>query len=253
MKTRRTAGAFTKTGSKDRSFIMLTSVAFDTLDYFDKLMAAGVPDAQARVQAEFLRDQVEQQTGEIRRAIEKYDESRRAELATKGDVQDVRLEIEKVRSETEKVRAETEKIRLEIRETEARLTTNIEQTRADLNVEIQKVRAETEKIRLEVKETEARLTTNIEQTRADLNVEIQKVRAETEKIRLEVKETEARLTTNIEQVRAETEKIRLEIKETEARLRTDMEKVKYALLKWQIGGWLALAAIMAKGFGWIGF
>ena len=196
---------------------MLTSVAFDTLDYFDKLMAAGVPDAQARVQAEFLRDQVEQQTGEIRRAIEKYDESRRAELATKGDVQDVRLEIEKVRSETEKVRAETEKIRLEIRETEARLTTNIEQTRADLNVEIQKVRAETEKIRLEVKETEARLTTNIEQ------------------------------------VRAETEKIRLEIKETEARLRTDMEKVKYALLKWQIGGWLALAAIMAKGFGWIGF
>ena len=160
---------------------MLTSVAFDTLDYFDKLMAAGVPDAQARVQAEFLRDQVEQQTGEIRRAIEKYDESRRAELATKGDVQDVRLEIEKVRSETEKVRAETEKIRLEIRETEARLTTNIEQ------------------------------------------------------------------------VRAETEKIRLEIKETEARLRTDMEKVKYALLKWQIGGWLALAAIMAKGFGWIGF
>ena len=182
---------------------MLTSVAFDTLDYFDKLMAAGVPDAQARVQAEFLRDQVEQQTGEIRRAIEKYDESRRAELATKGDVQDVRLEIEKVRSETEKVRAETEKIRLEIRETEARLTTNIEQIRADLNVEIQKVRG-------------------------DLSVEL-------------------------EQVRAETEKIRLEIKETEARLRTDMEKVKYALLKWQIGGWLALAAIMAKGFGWIGF
>ena len=228
MKTRRTAGAFTKTGSKDRSFIMLTSVAFDTLDYFDKLMAAGVPDAQARVQAEFLRDQVEQQTGEIRRAIEKYDESRRAELATKGDVQDVRLEIEKVRSETEKVRAETEKIRLEIRETEARLTTNIEQTRADLSVEIQKVRG-------------------------GLSVEIEQARAETEKIRLEVKETEARLTTNIEQVRAETEKIRLEIKETEARLRTDMEKVKYALLKWQIGGWLALAAIMAKGFGWIGF
>ena len=228
MKTRRTAGAFTKTGSKDRSFIMLTSVAFDTLDYFDKLMAAGVPDAQARVQAEFLRDQVEQQTGEIRRAIEKYDESRRAELATKGDVQEVRLEIEKVRSETEKVRAETEKIRLEVKETEARLTTNIEQIRADLSVEIQKVRG-------------------------DLGVEIEQVRAETEKIRLEVKETEARLTANIEQVRAETEKIRLEIKETEARLRTDMEKVKYALLKWQIGGWLALAAIMAKGFGWIGF
>ena len=67
------------------------------------------------------------------------------------------------------------------------------------------------------------------------------------------KETEAQLKTEIEKVRAETEKVRLEVRETEARLRTEIEKVKYDLLKWQIGGWLALAAIMAKGFGWLGF
>ena len=40
----------------------------------------------------------------------------------------------------------------------------------------------------------------------------------------------------------EIEVVRGEIKGTEIRL-----------LKWQIGGWVALAAIMAKGFGWLGF
>ena len=47
--------------------------------------------------------------------------------------------------------------------------------------------------------------------------------------------------------------VRLEIEKVRAELKTDMEKVKYDLLKWQIGGWVALAAIMAKGFGWLGF
>ena len=69
---------------------------------------------------------------------------------------------------------------------------------------------------------------------------------ETEKIRSELK-------TDIEKIRAETERVRLEVRETEARLKADNEKVKYDLLKWQIGGWIALATIMAKGFGWLGF
>ena len=47
--------------------------------------------------------------------------------------------------------------------------------------------------------------------------------------------------------------VRLEIEKVRAELKTDMEKVKYDLLKWQTGGWVALAAIMAKGFGWLGF
>ena len=53
--------------------------------------------------------------------------------------------------------------------------------------------------------------------------------------------------------RVEIEKVRAEVKEVEARLSVKIEKVKYDLLKWQIGGWVALAAIMAKGFGWLGF
>ena len=127
----------------------MTAITFDSLGYAKKLEEAGFTRQQAEVQASALREQLDAQNNAFQRLIENYDESSRKELATKGDVQDTRLEIEKVR--------------------------------------------------------------------------------------------------------AETEKVRLEVRETEARLRTEIEKVKYDLLKWQIGGWLALAAIMAKGFGWLGF
>ncbi len=123
-----------------------SAIAFDVPDCFDRLKTAGMPEAQARVQAEVLREQSELCAREIHQAIRKYDEIKRAELATRGDVQDVQVEIEKVR--------------------------------------------------------------------AELKVDIEKVRGE---------------------------------------LRTDMEKVRFDLLKWQLAGWVALAAIMAKGFNWIGF
>ena len=102
----------------------MTTIPFDSLGYFEKLKAAGVPPEQARVQAEAMRACVDAQQAALQKELDKYDEASRRELATKGDMQDVRLEV---------------------------------------------------------------------------------------------------------------------------------EKVKYDLLKWQIGGWLALAAIMAKGFGWLGF
>ena len=102
----------------------MTTIPFDSLGYFEKLKAAGVPPEQARVQAEAMRACVDAQQA----AIREYDESPRRELATKSDV-----------------------------------------------------------------------------------------------------------------------------REAELRLQASIEKVKYDLLKWQIGGWLALAAIMAKGFGWLGF
>lgn len=102
----------------------MTTIPFDSLGYFEKLKAAGVPPEQARVQAEAMRACVDAQQA----AIREYDESSRRELATKSDV-----------------------------------------------------------------------------------------------------------------------------REAELRLQANIEKVKYDLLKWQIGGWLALAAIMAKGFGWLGF
>ena len=109
----------------------MTTITFDSLGYAKKLEEAGFTRQQAEIQAIALREQLVAQNNAFQKLIETYDESSRKELAMKGDVQDVRLEIEKVRAE--------------------------------------------------------------------------------------------------------------------------IQQVKYDLLKWQIAGWVALAAIMAKGFGWLGF
>ena len=44
-----------------------------------------------------------------------------------------------------------------------------------------------------------------------------------------------------------------DLRETEARLQKEMREIGLRLLKWQFGIGIALAAIMTKGFGWIGF
>ena len=44
-----------------------------------------------------------------------------------------------------------------------------------------------------------------------------------------------------------------DLRETELRLQKEIKDMELRLLKWQIGGWVALAAIMAKGFSWLGF
>lgn len=66
----------------------MTTTTFDTLDYFEKLKAAGVPEAQAKVQVEVMQGVVRQ-----------YDEASRKELATKGDIQDVRNELANTKHE----------------------------------------------------------------------------------------------------------------------------------------------------------
>ena len=77
----------------------MTAITFDSLGYAKKLEEAGFTRQQAEVQASALREQLDAQNNAFQRLIENYDESSRKELATKGDVQDVRLEIEKVRAE----------------------------------------------------------------------------------------------------------------------------------------------------------
>ena len=66
---------------------------FDSLGYFERLKDAGVPEPQARVQADALRQQAETQRVALQTALDRYDEASRRELATKGDIQDVRLEM----------------------------------------------------------------------------------------------------------------------------------------------------------------
>lgn len=66
----------------------MPTTTFDTLSYFEKLKAAGVPEAQAKVQVEVMQGVVQQ-----------YDEASRKELATKGDIQDVRNELKDTKHE----------------------------------------------------------------------------------------------------------------------------------------------------------
>ena len=84
----------------------------------------------------------------------------------------------------------------------------------------------------------------------DTRLEIERVRSETEKVRAEVEKIRADLKIDIETTRAE---LKVDIEKVRADLKSDMAKVKYDLLKWQIGIGIALVAIMAKGFGWLGF
>lgn len=57
-------------------------MTFDTLDYFEKLKNAGFTEEQAKVQVEAMQG-----------VVRSYDEARRKELAAKGDIQDLRLEM----------------------------------------------------------------------------------------------------------------------------------------------------------------
>ena len=91
---------------------------------------------------------------------------------------------------------------------------------------------------LEKREGKAATREDLRETELRMQVEIEKVRAEIEKVRAELK-------TDIEKVRAE-------LKTDIERVRGEVQQVKYDLLKCQIAGWIALAGIMARGFGWIG-
>lgn len=119
------------------------AVGFDALGYFTRLKDAGIPDIQARIQAEALQEHAELQARELHEAIRRHDEHNRKELATRGDIQDVRLEVEKVRGDVEKTRADVEKVRAELK-------TDIEKIRAELKTDIEKVRIDVEKVKYDL-------------------------------------------------------------------------------------------------------
>ena len=63
----------------------MTTTTFDALAYFEKLKDAGVPENQAKVQPSAFRDFSALQ-----------DENARRELATRGDIQALRLEMKEM-------------------------------------------------------------------------------------------------------------------------------------------------------------
>ena len=89
----------------------MTTITFDSLDYFEKLKNAGVPEAQAKVQADVMRQQTEAQRVALQTALDRYDETSRKELATRGDLQDVRNEL---KEEIQDVRNELKDTKHEI-------------------------------------------------------------------------------------------------------------------------------------------
>ena len=113
----------------------------------------------------------------------------------------------------------------------------------DALVEVLERREDKAATREDLRESELRTQLEIEKTRSELQTEIERVRAE--------------LKTDIEKLRTELktdiEKLRAELKTDIEKVRGEVERVKYDLLKWQIAGWLALVAVMAKGFNWLGY
>lgn len=89
----------------------MTAITFDTLGYFEKLKDAGFTEKQAKVQVEAMQG-----------VVRNYDEASRRELATKGDLQDVRTEL----------KGDIQDVRLEIEKVRAELKTDIEKIRYDL-------------------------------------------------------------------------------------------------------------------------
>ena len=68
----------------------MSALTFDSLEYMRKLEAGG-----------FTRQQAESQADALRQVLERHAATERDNIATKGDVNDLRLEIEKVRKEIE--------------------------------------------------------------------------------------------------------------------------------------------------------
>lgn len=76
----------------------MATIAFDSLGYFERLKAAGVSSEQAKVQADVMREIIEEK------------------LATKSDLERVRFELDA------KIEATKLELKQEIREMELRIT-----------------------------------------------------------------------------------------------------------------------------------
>ena len=107
-------------------------MAFDTLTYAKKLQEAGVPSSQAEAHAEALKELAE------------------GNLATKQDIDSVRLEIESVRLEIEQVRHEIELLRRELKQDIELVRREMKEMETGLRHEIALVRREIELARRDI-------------------------------------------------------------------------------------------------------
>jgi len=107
----------------------------------------------------------------------------------------------------------------ELKETELRLTKEIEATRLEI-----------EQVRKEIKEIEGNLRKEIKEVEANLKLEI-------EKVRKEIKEVEANL--------------KKEIKEVELKLTKEIEKSKSETIKWMFLFWIGQVVSVIAIIKWL--
>ncbi len=126
--------------------------------------------------------------------------------------------------------------------------------KTELKADIAELRQETAEkltaVKTELKADIAELRQEIAANKAELKADIAELR----------QETAEKLTAIKTELKADIAEIDARLRETELRLqkeivqiRSEMQKVKYDMLKWQLGVGLAIIAVVAKGFGWIGF
>lgn len=75
----------------------MSTITFDTLKFTDRLKEAGIPESQARAEAEALRDV--------------FAEALDSALATKADINTVRLDMAGMKTEMASVRGELQTIK----------------------------------------------------------------------------------------------------------------------------------------------
>ncbi len=122
--------------------------------------------------------------------------------------------------------------------------------KTELKADIAELRQEIAANKAELKADIAELRQEIAANKAELKADIAELR----------QETAEKLTAIKTELKADIAEIDARLRETELRLqkeivqiRSEMQKVKYDMLKWQLGVGLAIIAVVAKGFGWIGF
>lgn len=79
------------------------------------------------------------------------------------------------------------------------------------------------------------------------------LKADIAELRQEIAANKAELKADIAGIDARLRETELRLQKEIVQIRSEMQKVKYDMLKWQLGVGLAIIAVVAKGFGWIGF
>ncbi|MCR5813483.1 MAG: CCDC90 family protein [Desulfovibrio sp.] len=114
-------------------------------------------------------------------------------------------------------------------------------TKTDLELESKKLLAEIEKVRSD-------LTQSIEKMRSDLSRDFEKVRSD---LTQSIEKNRSDLSRSIEKSRIEKSRtdLRLQIEQ----VRAEIIRSNHQRLKWLLGGGIAIAALMIRGFHFFGF